>query len=575
MEHSVKSLQLNISGVGSQQTVTLRQGDTACTLVARFWDGERARYPLGEDCRVYFRGVLPSKEKVVALCQNSKEEASYTLSPNTTALPGEAECEFAIVGEGGKQLATPKFTLLVQPTAVTDLDITQTAEFSAFTGEIDRMKQVEAACLAAAKQGEKGEKGDPGYTPQREIDYWTDADKQEILDEIKGQKTLSLTQNGYMEGGDGWASLNSSVSTAKHSGFVKIPDGFTHLEANLSINQYGWAVLFATGNGTGLLTNPQVSVLGKRQDNIYHYLVAIPSDANYVCVSTYNRSDADYACFVTQKEETAAPKASPLEGVEFALFRQFGVVGDSLSVGHTANSSGDASSPHYDYSWGQFLARSLGNTCLHFGRSGLTAKDFMTDSKGYGELVREENLCQAYLLALGANDTGMPLGSLEDIDFSNMENNGDTEYGHYAKVIDAIRTTAPSAPIFLFTLPYPRNTDPAVQAINGMIRTLAVNENFTNLFLVDLDTYYDEYFREGKIKQAIGNTGWHFTPLGYLYCSVIICLAVSAVMAVHAPAFQDVFLLPYGTKAATQTTEEWVFRLEDGSTLTKRVVVEE
>ena len=31
-------------------------------------------------------------------------------------------------------------------------------------------------------QGEKGDKGDAGYTPQKGTDYWTEADKQEIID---------------------------------------------------------------------------------------------------------------------------------------------------------------------------------------------------------------------------------------------------------------------------------------------------------------------------------------------------------------------------------------------------------
>ena len=30
----------------------------------------------------------------------------------------------------------------------------------------------------------KGEKGDPGYTPQRGVDYWTDADRTAMHDEI-------------------------------------------------------------------------------------------------------------------------------------------------------------------------------------------------------------------------------------------------------------------------------------------------------------------------------------------------------------------------------------------------------
>lgn len=33
-------------------------------------------------------------------------------------------------------------------------------------------------------KGDKGEKGDTGYTPQRGVDYWTEADKSEIVRDV-------------------------------------------------------------------------------------------------------------------------------------------------------------------------------------------------------------------------------------------------------------------------------------------------------------------------------------------------------------------------------------------------------
>ena len=32
--------------------------------------------------------------------------------------------------------------------------------------------------------GQEGKQGEPGYTPQKGIDYWTNQDKQEILNEV-------------------------------------------------------------------------------------------------------------------------------------------------------------------------------------------------------------------------------------------------------------------------------------------------------------------------------------------------------------------------------------------------------
>ncbi len=632
MEQSNYYLEFDIQQIQSQHVLVVKQGDTARTIHAIFNDDGEPYY-LTDDCTVCFRAVTPTGQEIFNACEKTVDGIVHTLTVNTTATAGRVDCEFIIFGADNKQITAPKFTVLVEETVGEETTLTQTAEFTALTRALSQVQQATAAADRAATaadlaaeqaalrtgpqgpQGEKGEKGDKGdqgpqgeqgpqgllgpqgvagpqgpqgetgdkgdqgepgadgYTPVKGVDYWTPEDKQEILDELNGTLSISLDESGYMEGGNGWNYLNTTPTDARNSGWVAIPQGYTHISATLRINKYGWAVLFATGNGSGLMLDSTVSVLGGETNLPADYLVPIPSDAQYVMVSTYFYEGSS-ACFTnaesnTQEETTTV---DVLDRTEFSLFHQWGIVGDSLSVGHTADTDGNASSPHLDYSWGQYLARKIGNTCLNFGRSGVSAKAWLTDDKGYHSLILPENLCQCYILALGANDTSFTLGSIADVDFENMENNADTEYGHYSKVIHAIRTTAPQAPIFLFTLPYPRNTDTAVQAINGMIRELASNENFTNVYLVDLDADYNDYFKEGKLGNCIGNTGWHLTALGYLYASVVNEMAISKVMAENYADFQNVFEIPYGTTETT-TTETWTFELEDGSTVTKEVVL--
>ena len=295
-------------------------------------------------------------------------------------------------------------------------------------------------------------------------------------------------------------------------------------------------------------------------------VLSVPDDASYVIVNQKDTSVTEYRKIkalipnniyenlVKPLEnrvsvlESKSSEDTLLDNTEFALFHTWGLIGDSLSVGHTRSADGSVTNGrNIYYSWGQYLARRLGNNCLNFGKSGISAKTWMSDSLCYTRLIQSENLCQAYIIALGANDTTMTLGSIDDVNFDDMSQNADTEYGWYAKVINAVRTTASNSPIFLFTLPYPRNGDTKIQAINEMIRTFANDKtHFGKIYLVDLDANYNDYFKNGKLQSQIGNTGWHLTSLGYLYASHVNQKALSKVIADNYSDFQDVFMLPYG-----------------------------
>ena len=351
----------------------------------------------------------------------------------------------------------------------------------------------------------------------------------------------------------------SDDTNGRCSDYIKCND-FAFLDLVVYGNEWVWQVAFFDKDKVFI---PQISILGN--DGVHKYSVDIPSEAIYLRVSSFGADKATSVKIMFSKENINKSIAdlnervsnlevdttSLFENTEFALFHTFGIIGDSLSVGHTVSKDGQTvEGRNIYYSWGQYLARRLGNNCLNFGRSGVSAKFWMSTSEQYcyPRLIDPNNLCQAYIIALGANDTTMTLGSIVDVNFSDMTQNADTEYGWYAKVINAVRTTAPNAPIFLFTLPYPRNSDDNIKAINEMIRTFGSDRaHFGKIFVVDLDANYNEYFKNGKLLNQIGNTGWHLTSLGYMYASHVNQKALSKVIADNYSDFQDVFKLPYGS----------------------------
>ena len=363
---------------------------------------------------------------------------------------------------------------------------------------------------------------------------------------------------------------NKSVYKDGHSCFIKvfIPSPVKKIKvsgrsANATYN-FGLGAFYDSNDSL-------IEKFGNQNETTYVDLeLNVPSNTAYILVNQKGTISSNYnkikIFYIAQKiaekidiiedkvktfEERFQDAAGLLDNVEFSVFAKWGVIGDSLSVGYTTNTDGESHGRNIYYSWGQFLARKIGNTCLNFGRSGIDSKGWMSDGYGYPRLINPDNLCQCYIIALGANDAAnvatVPIGTISDVDFNNMDNNADTVYGWYAKVINAVKTTAPKAPIFLFTIPYPRNTDANVRAINDMVREFVTNNNFSNLYLVDLDANYNDYFKSGKMYNMIGNTGWHLTALGYLYESRVIEMALSKVIYDNYQHFQNVPFIPYGS----------------------------
>ena len=103
-----------------------------------------------------------------------------------------------------------------------------------------------------------------------------------------------------------------------------------------------------------------------------------------------------------------------------AIFRKIACIGDSLSSGEFESIKKDGTKGYhdfYEYSWGQYIARSTGANVYNFSAGGMTAKNYMenfADSKGFWDISKA---CQAYIIALGVNDmnSDIELGTTDDI----------------------------------------------------------------------------------------------------------------------------------------------------------------
>lgn len=170
--------------------------------------------------------------------------------------------------------------------------------------------------------------------------------------------------------------------------------------------------------------------------------------------------------------------------VDFSMFEDFGVVGDSFASGSTYY-NGAWVSNGYPHSWGQVLARMTGSKCVNYSKGGLSTRTWLTDSMGL-PLLLSKPANQLYILALGINDATLTasayLGDATDMD---DPENHDTFYGNYAKIINAIKGHAPDAKIMIMEILGSAGDRPQ---FNVAVRNIA--EHFDIPLIVPSKSYY-------------------------------------------------------------------------------------
>ena len=198
-----------------------------------------------------------------------------------------------------------------------------------------------------------------------------------------------------------------------------------------------------------------------------------------------------------------------------AIFRTMAFIGDSLSSGEFETLDKDGKRAYHDlfeYSWGQYIARSNGLKAYNFSRGGMTAKEYLdsfAEAKGFWDKALA---CQAYVIALGANDLnrGFDIGSVEDIDVDNYENSKPTFVGYYARIVKKYKEISPDAKFFFVTFPDGGNKEKTVGMVNALY---ALAEHFDNAYVIDLYRYGPYYGQRFKEKYYLHG---HLNPMGYI-----------------------------------------------------------
>ena len=217
---------------------------------------------------------------------------------------------------------------------------------------------------------------------------------------------------------------------------------------------------------------------------------------------------------------TLKPGEMPLDEIKptcgFAgIFRQVGVIGDSLSSGEfeAHNQDGDITyHDMYEYSWPAVLERLTGTTYSNYSRGGMTAREFV-------ETWADENNFwkwnQAYIVALGNNDVfvcGQAPGSAADIHPDRPELNPDTFFGDLGRILSRLKGIERDARIFLVSMQRRGEElgDPVILGIAEEMKKVCGLFSFT--YLIDMS--HDGPAYDEEMRRTFG-LGFHPNAVGY------------------------------------------------------------
>lgn len=204
-----------------------------------------------------------------------------------------------------------------------------------------------------------------------------------------------------------------------------------------------------------------------------------------------------------------------------AIFRKIACIGDSLSSGELESYEIGKRGYHdyFEYSWGQFIARDAGCEVYNFSRGGMSAREYFETFADEKDFWSRDLACQAYIIALGANDVtdiiadSYELGNAGDINISDYTQNRPTFAGWYGAIISKYKEIEPHAKFFLMTIPRGNRAPERTELYDRHAQLIYdIAEKFSNCHVLDFRKYApvcDEDFYERFF------VGGHMNVMGY------------------------------------------------------------
>lgn len=367
-----------------------------------------------------------------------------------------------------------------------------------------------------------------------------------IVQKYSTAKQLEIvdTQEGYAVKNDGSKEHTGWISSLK---FLCEPYQKIFTENANSHQNYPWIVLFDKNNNVVGSTNLNESGGGE---------IIAPQNVAYGWMNCYQLvSFAMTQLYTKELNENILPdklkrltdKSNPLSnllenGGYTNIFNKISCIGDSLTEGvfeYTENGEVKyAGIPQgfEPYSYPSQLARMTGATVGNYGVGGATAKSWL-ETTACTDCFKEENKAQAYIIALGTNDTNYDGNVDTDIDISNYNNNADTFVGNYAKIIQKCLELQPKAKVFVVTIPKTR-TDyhHAWTTGNSQIKAIA---NKLGVYVLDVFTYSESHDNPDEYKNHF-YLGGHRSAIGYKQTAMEYATYISWIIYNNPDDFRDV-----------------------------------
>lgn len=275
-----------------------------------------------------------------------------------------------------------------------------------------------------------------------------------------------ISKNGAIYSNDSY--LYSNIITLRAGESVKVVSSDPSGSEVSRIAKYGNKLEYVSTICSGTLTNTEFTYTATEKVEYVRVCVFIKN--NYV-IETYKY-----------------PIDIPIKYTSLGCYKNMGIIGDSFASGETRY--GDSWHDNYWQSWGQILSRLVGNHCTNFSSGGLTTKTWLERDTAKGlTLLENSEPCDIYICALGINDTDelgtSYLGTISDMT-ENYENNPNTFYGNYGKIIGHILKKNPTATIVLSSI--------ALHSDSYDVFSNAIKEIANKAGVVFLDTKNSDFF---------------------------------------------------------------------------------
>lgn len=373
--------------------------------------------------------------------------------------------------------------------------------------------------------------------------------------DVEGQNisTLKSNQPGLMTGNDVEITQgkyvnyeNGNIGTIAEAGAtdaIPVISGAPYvltLASSIRTDSRGIAFYkdggFITGSGIRYISGTTV------------YSFTVPDDANQIRLTVMLRDEANkYFSLQAVKNLTnlttfinKAIEYKITETVENVFsFNTVGIVGDSLASG-CSNYKDDQDVWHAldrkAFAWGKFLEKRQGCSVTLFSQGGMDTRTWFSNANGYAKAIN--NPCECYFIGLGVNDfaslKAAYLGTIADVHIGSEDNNEDTFYGNYSKIIAKLTEIQPRCKIFCLTMPGNQGSSQTKLDYDTAIRT--VTALYDNAYLLDLTN--DPFF----VSSPLTDTwyGAHYLSTGYSLIADHMLEVTNKYMLAHLDDFADI-----------------------------------